>query len=153
MTEKAIQDFYLDEFAHCYGCGRLNQNGLQIKSYWDGEETVCLYAPKPYHTGGFPGYAYGGLVASLIDCHAAATASAAKLRDDGFTLGEYPLTRFVTASMKIDLIRPTPMGTTLEIRGKIKEGKNRRMVVKVTLSAGGEIRAEGELVMVQLPER
>jgi len=33
MTEKAFQDFYADDMSHCYGCGRLNPDGLQIKSY------------------------------------------------------------------------------------------------------------------------
>ncbi|MCG6537064.1 MAG: PaaI family thioesterase, partial [Syntrophales bacterium LBB04] len=56
MNGKAFQDYYPDEFAHCYGCGRLNQEGMQIKSYWDGEESVCRYTPKPHYTGGFPGY-------------------------------------------------------------------------------------------------
>jgi hypothetical protein len=39
MTQKSIQDFYPDDFAICYGCGRLNQHGHQLKSYWDGDET------------------------------------------------------------------------------------------------------------------
>ena len=88
MPDKAIQDFYAEEFAHCYGCGSLNPEGLQIKSYWDGEEAVCHFTPKPCHSGGVPGFAYGGLIASLIDCHGAATASAAKLREQGYSLGE-----------------------------------------------------------------
>ena len=73
---KAIQDYYPEEIAVCYGCGRLNENGLQIKSYWEGDESVCRFKPRPYHTA-FPGYAYGGLVASLIDCHATGTAATA----------------------------------------------------------------------------
>ena len=152
MTVKAFQDYYPDEFAHCYGCGRLNQEGLQLKSYWDGEESVCNYAPKPYYTGGFPGYVYGGLIASLIDCHGAATASAARSREDGFSLDDRPLSRFVSASLKVDYIKPTPMGTVLELRGRVKEIKNRKVVVGVTVSAEGEIRAKGEVVMVQIPE-
>ena len=75
---KAFQDYYLDEYAHCFGCGRLNRDGLHLKSYWDGDESVCRYTPPSHFTGGFPGYLYGGLIASLIDCHAAGTASAAK---------------------------------------------------------------------------
>ncbi len=67
MEKKAFQDYYPDYFSHCYGCGRLNEQGMQIKSYWDGEETVCIHIPKSYYTGGAPGYAYGGLIASLID--------------------------------------------------------------------------------------
>jgi len=49
MSEKAFQDYYPDHLSHCYGCGRLNEYGLQIKSYWDGEETVCTFHPKAYH--------------------------------------------------------------------------------------------------------
>ena len=46
--------------AHCYGCGRLNHDGHQIKSYWDGEESVCHFQPKLYHTA-IPGYVNGDL--------------------------------------------------------------------------------------------
>jgi len=52
---KAFQDYYSDNFASCFGCGRLNEHGLHIKSYWDGEESVCRFQPEHYHTGGFPG--------------------------------------------------------------------------------------------------
>ena len=38
--KEAFQDYYHDDYSHCYGCGRLNEHGLQIKSYWDGEESV-----------------------------------------------------------------------------------------------------------------
>ena len=67
---KAFQDYYPESLSNCYGCGRLNEHGLQIKSYWDGEESVCFFQPKSHHTGGIPGYVYGGLIAALIDCHA-----------------------------------------------------------------------------------
>jgi acyl-coenzyme A thioesterase PaaI-like protein len=153
MTDQIVQDFYRDEFAHCYGCGRLNEDGLHIKSRWNGEESVCEYTPRPRYTGGFPGYVYGGFIASLIDCHSAATASAAKLRADGFSLEEHPLSRFVTASIKVDFLKPTPMGTVLELRGRVKEIKGRKVTVSVTLSAAGEVRARGESVLVQLPEK
>jgi acyl-coenzyme A thioesterase PaaI-like protein len=151
MKEKAFQDFYPDEFAHCFGCGRLNKDGLHLKSYWDGEESVCRYTPEPHFTGGFPGYMYGGLIASLMDCHAAGTASAAKLREEGLAPDGRPLSRYVTASLKVDFLKPTPMGKVLEVRGRIKEIKGRKTTVAVTLSAEGEVSARGELVLVQLP--
>lgn len=153
MEKKAFQDYYLDEFAHCYGCGRLNQEGLHIKSYWDGEESVCHYTPQPYYSGGVPGFAYGGIIASLIDCHSAATASAAKLREEGFALGEKPLPRFVAASLKVDYLKPTPLGVTLELRGRIVEIKGRKVTVSVTLSAEGVICAKGEEILVQLQDK
>jgi hypothetical protein len=68
MEKKAIQDYYSEDFAHCYGCGRLNEVGMKIKSYWDGNESIARFTPKSYYTA-FPGYVYGGLIASLIDCH------------------------------------------------------------------------------------
>jgi hypothetical protein len=27
-----LQDLYPDDFAHCYGCGRLNAHGLHVKT-------------------------------------------------------------------------------------------------------------------------
>ena len=47
MEKKAFQDYYPDDLSHCYGCGRLNEYGLQIKSYWDEEESVCIHQPAP----------------------------------------------------------------------------------------------------------
>ncbi|MFH0974397.1 MAG: PaaI family thioesterase [Spirochaetota bacterium] len=153
MNEKAVQDYYRDEYSHCFGCGKLNVDGMQIKSHWNGEESICHVMPKPYFTGGFPGNLYGGLIASLIDCHSAATASAAKLSKQGFTLENHQLSRFVTASLKVDYLKPTPMGKVLELRGTIKEIRERKIIVNVTLSAEGEIRAKGEVLLVQLPEQ
>jgi acyl-coenzyme A thioesterase PaaI-like protein len=151
MTAKAVQDYYPDDIAICYGCGRLNEHGLKIKSYWEGDESVCRFTPQPYHTA-FPGCVYGGLVASLIDCHATGTAASAKHREDGKTLGVDPLERFVTVSLHVDYRAPTPVDKTLELRGRIVESKGRKMVVSVTLSAENKIRARGELVAVQMPE-
>ncbi len=152
MWDKAIQDCYIEEVAHCFGCGRLNKDGMQIKSYWNGEECICHYTPKPYYTGGFPGFIYGGLISSLIDCHGAATASAAKLQDEGFTLDDRPPSRFVTASLKVDYLKPTPIDKGLELKGRPKEISDRKVIVTITLSADGVICARGEAVMVKLPE-
>ena len=79
MSQKAFQDYYPDDLSHCYGCGRLNEHRHQIKSFWDGEETVCTFHPRPYHTA-IPGFVYAGLIASLIDCHGTGTASAEAYR-------------------------------------------------------------------------
>ena len=152
MNQKAFQDYYPDDLSHCYGCGRLNEFGLQIKSYWDGEETVCTFFPRPYHTA-IPGYVYGGLIASLIDCHGTGTAAAAAYRAEGRPMDTEPPLRYVTASLHVDFLRPTPIGVPLEIRGRVKEIKGRKVVVDATLSAEGEVCARGQVVAVQLPEQ
>jgi acyl-coenzyme A thioesterase PaaI-like protein len=150
MEKKAFQDYYPDELNYCYGCGRLNEHGLQLKSYWDGEETVAIFHPKPYHIA-IPGYVYGGLIASLIDCHGTGTASAAAYREKGREMGTTTRLRFVTASLRVEYLRPTPIGNPLEIRGRVKEAKGRKVVVSATVSAQGEVCARGEVVAVQMP--
>ena len=152
MSQKYFQDYYPDHYAHCYGCGRLNEKGMHIKSYWDGDEGVCRFAPAPHQSGGLPGNAYGGLIASLIDCHCAGTAAAAKQKSEGFELGERPLPQFVTASLKVDYIKPTPMGIELEIRARVLEITNRKVILSAVVIAEGAITARGEVVMVQLPD-
>ena len=151
MSQKAFQDYYPDLFSHCYGCGRLNEHGLHIKSYWDGEESVCTFHPRPYHTV-FPGYVYGGLIASIIDCHCTGTAAAAAYRAEGRDMDTEPALRFVTASLHVDYLRPTPLGVPLEIRARMKEVSGRKVVVAAALSAQGEVCARGEVVAVQVPE-
>ncbi|MBN2044928.1 MAG: PaaI family thioesterase [Anaerolineales bacterium] len=151
MDQKAFQDYYPDELSYCYGCGRLNDHGLQIKSYWDGEESVAFYTPLPQHMA-IPGYVYGGLIASLIDCHSTGTAAAAAYRREGRGMDTQPPFRFVTASLQVDYLRPTPLGVRLEVRGKVDEIKERKVVVSSTLLANGEVCAKGNVVAVKMPE-
>ena len=151
MSDKAFQDDYTPEAAYCYGCGRLNEHGLHIRSRWEGDETVCVYQPRDYHMA-VPGYVYGGLIASLIDCHSTGTAAAAAAREQGREISGDPPLRFVTASLHVDYLKPTPLGVPLEVRATVKEIKGRKVVVISTLSAGGVICARGEVVAVQAPE-
>lgn len=151
MGSDAIQDYYPDELSHCYGCGRLNEHGLQLKSRWDGDEMVAKFTPRPYHMA-IPGYVYGGLIASIIDCHGTGIAAAASYRAAGRKMGTEPAFRFVTASLKVDYLRPTPLGVVLEVRGRATELKGRKVVVEARVSANGEVCARGEVVAVQMPE-
>ena len=151
MKEKAFQDCYPDELSHCYGCGRLNDHGHQLKSRWDGEESVAIFLPSPHHIS-VPGYVYGGLIASLIDCHGTGTASAASHRAAGKVMGSESALRFVTASLHVDYLRPTPLGVPLELRGHVEELKEKKVVVQITVSARGEICAKGRIVAVRMPE-
>jgi tRNA-Thr(GGU) m(6)t(6)A37 methyltransferase TsaA len=147
----AVQDLYPDDLAHCYGCGRLNDHGLHVRSFWDGDETVASLTPRSHHTA-IPGYVYGGLIASLVDCHGTGSAALAAYRAAGREPGTDPPLRFVTASLKVDYLRPTPMGVPLTARGHIMEVKPRKVVVDVTVSANGEVYARGSVVAVLMPE-
>lgn len=153
MKDRALQDYYPDDWSYCYGCGRLNDQGLHIKSYWvkETEESICHFKPHPHHMA-IPGFVYGGLIASLIDCHATGSAIAAGYQAEGRKMGTNPPLRYVTASIHVDYLKPTPIDTELELRGKVKEVKGRKIIVSVTLSANQEICAQGEVVTVQIPE-
>jgi len=147
----AIQDHYPDEFAVCYGCGRLNAHGLHVRSLPDGDESVASFTPRPEHTA-VPGFVYGGLLASLIDCHAIGTAAAAAERAEGREVGEAPAPRFVTASLHVDYLAPTPLGPVLELRARVVEASARKSVVEVALTVQGSTTVRGRVVGVRLPE-
>ncbi len=147
-----VQNYYPDNFSHCYGCGRLNEHGLQLKTQWDGEKTVTEYFPRPEHLA-IPGFVYGGLIASLIDCHSTGSASLALHRRDGHELGDgAAVPRCVTASLKVDFVKPTPHGQPIIVRGKIVEVGKKKVVVHSELYVQGELCARGEVVSVIAPE-
>ncbi len=148
---QAVQDYYPDDVAHCYGCGRLNKHGHQIKSYWDGDETVSKFIPKEYHTA-IPGFVYGGLIASLIDCHGTGSAALAAYRNENRAIDTLPALRFVTASLQVDYLKPTPLGPEIELRGKIIEVKGKKVITEISLIADGVVTAKGKVIAVQIPE-
>ena len=148
---KPFQDYYPDNVAQCYGCGSQNHHGHQIKTRWDGDETVTLFTPEPFQTS-VPGYAYGGLIASLIDCHSTGTAAAAMYRSESREMDSLPAFRFVTGSLHVDFLKPTPIAGLLEIRGRVKEIKGRKVIVESTVLSDGVVTARAEVVAVQMPE-
>lgn len=149
--EKAFQDYYPDSYRHCYGCGPDNDHGLQIKSYWDGDESIAEFHPQEFHLA-FPGYVYGGLIASLIDCHSTGTAAAAAYRQEQRELGSAPHFRFVTAALHVDYLRPTPLGPPLILRSRVTEIKKRKVVIETDLLVNDVVTAKGNVVAVQIPE-
>jgi len=148
----AIQDFYPDDIAVCYGCGRHNPKGLHVRTVWDGKEGVFRFKPKPYHTA-FPGVTYGGLIASLIDCHCIGTAVAAAYDAEDRSPGTEPEITFVTGNLNVTYLKPTPIEAELELRAKIKGSTGRKAVVICSLFADGEECARGEVLAVRVASR
>ena len=152
MITTAIQDFYPDDIAICYGCGRNNPKGLHIRTEWNGEEGIFRFKPKSYHTA-FPGVVYGGLIASLIDCHSIGTCVAAAYDAEGRKPGTDPEITFVTGNLNVTYLQPTPMNTELLLKARVKEQKGKKVVVICSLFAHGKECARGEVVGIRVPSR
>src|SRR5215471_89542 len=151
LPESPIQDLYPDDFAHCFGCGRDNEHGHRLKSYVREESVVVAhFTPEPHHIS-VPGFVYGGLLASLADCHAMATAAAAEMAGAANT-SQGPAPRYVTAALHVDYLKPTPLGVELEIAGQLKEQSERKKVIAVTISAQGVVTVRAEAVAVRIPK-
>ncbi|NND43889.1 MAG: PaaI family thioesterase, partial [Xanthomonadales bacterium] len=114
---KAIQYYYPEEYRQCFGCGTENDHGHHVESHFDGDEVVAHFTPKPFHTA-FPGVVYGGLLASIIDCHGIGSAAAFAHRAEGKKIGQGDVARYVTGALEVSFKAPTPMGQELELRAR-----------------------------------
>jgi hypothetical protein len=52
----------------------------------------------------------------------------------------------------LDILDGTPLNGPIEIRGKVKEIKRRKVVIESRLIANGQVCATSEVVAVQVPE-
>lgn len=130
----------------------MNHAGHQLKTRLEGNETVSRFTPKP-HDMALPGYVYGGLLASLLDCHGMATAAAAAVHNEGHEIGDVPSPRYVTAALHVDYLKPTPLGGELEIRATVEEFTPRKVRIQAWVIAGGETTVRAAIVAAPLPER
>lgn len=146
----AIQDHYPEEVSHCYGCGSLNDRGHQIKTRSLEGGTLTEFTPEPFHTG-VPGFSYGGLIASIIDCHSTGSAAIFAMKERDMTVGVDEALRFVTAHLEVDYLAPTPLAR-LRLVGTAAEIKGRKVVVDTDLSVEGQVTAKGHAVLVEMPE-
>ncbi len=151
-TAPAIQDFYPAHFAHCFGCGRLNEHGYRLQTRWDDDELLTRFVPSPYHTA-IPGFVYGGLLASLLDCHSTASGAAALSRAEGreyFDVGAAH--RCVTGTLAVRFRRPTPLGPELELRGGIVDVNGRKVTVESRVLVDGKVTVTCEAVVIAITD-
>ena len=145
----ALQDVWPN--ATCYGCGPANEHGLRIKSYWteDGSEVICAFQPRPEYNAGFPNVMYGGLVASLIDCHSIWTAIAWAYRNEGREHGSLPAISYVTGTLTVRFLQPTELDKPVLLRARVTELRPKRALVTCSFYSGDVQSAEGQVVAVR----
>ncbi len=99
-----------------------------------------------------PCFVYGGMIASLIDCHGTGSAAAMAYLAQDREMGSLPALRFVTGALNVSYLVPTPQGVELELIGSFSEIKARKVVVDITLSANDVICVKGQVIAVLMPE-
>ena len=149
VDQHTFQDHIAEK--HCWGCGILNKRGLQIRSTWSGDETVCTWQPKDYHLAGPTHVLNGGIIATIIDCHSICTAIAAAHRTEGRAMNTAPSIWYATASLQVTYLKPTPIHEPVVLRARVKEMKGKKTIITCSLFAEGEECARGEVVAVRVP--
>jgi acyl-coenzyme A thioesterase PaaI-like protein len=134
----------------CFGCGSLNGHGLQIKSFWAGEDVVCAWRPQPHHIG-HPGILYGGMIASVVDCHCIWTASAYAHRAAGVEMAGTLHFPYVTAALSVNYRKPIPIDQAVDLRARVTEFGERKAVVACRVSSQGVLCAEAQVIAVRMP--
>jgi hypothetical protein len=146
----ALQDIIAPQGV-CFGCGSLNQDGLQIKSYWDddGIHVIAHHTPSPTYVG-WPSLVYGGLIACLIDCHSNWTAMAHHYQKENRQPGTLPRIDCVTGTLGIKYIKPTPMGVPLLLKARVEGDVGRKTRVCCEVYANKTLTAIADSIFVQV---
>jgi acyl-coenzyme A thioesterase PaaI-like protein len=106
----------------CFACDPSNKLGLRMKFYADDDkDEVFVKINLQSHFAGFPGILHGGIQCALMD-EVAFWAMFDKLKKIG-----------LTAKIEIDYQNKVETLKEIEIRGKIGEIKNRRVMVDVKI--------------------
>lgn len=138
---------------HCFGCGAWNERGLRIKSYWDGDESVCIFEPQPHHAAMPPDVMNGGIIAAVIDCHSVCTAIADAYRREGREVGEGKKIWYATGSLHVTYRLPTPVVGPITVRSKITQVKEKKTTLSVELySFENEMTCDGEVLAIRVPD-
>jgi acyl-coenzyme A thioesterase PaaI-like protein len=127
----SLQDRYAPNSV-CFGCGPRNAKGLRVKSFPKGEELVADWTPQPHHAA-FAGFASGGILSVLLDCHGNWTAAYTLMKTR--SLQRPPGT--VTAEYTVRFLRPTPMDETWHLRAWPTKVSGNWVTVEGEVSAGG----------------
>lgn len=147
MDSKYFQDHLIGNV--CFGCGKDNEEGLQISSYWEGEESVCHWQSEEKYQG-WKGILNGGIIATLIDCHTMNTAMAAAYAAEDRNLDSEPIYRYATGTITVRYVRPTSNDVPVELRAKVTEIKGKKVTLTCVVKSEGQITAKAEVIAIRV---
>jgi acyl-CoA thioesterase FadM len=145
MTDSAyFQDYMPGD--RCFGCGTANNQGLQIKSFWDGDIAKCRWQPQPHHEGWLH-LTCGGIIATVVDCHCIATAMATAYRNEQRALGTEPQYLFATGSINIRFLQPASVSDPIELHAQVTQIKNdKKYTLECDVFVNGEKTADAQVI-------
>ena len=151
----AIQDRYGVRFQHCWGCGPKNDLGLHLKTYpsLDGERCISRIKLENAYTGGVPSNVFGGMIATIFDCHGTASAAWFAHHQKGLELTESTVIgRFITARLEIDYLSPSPIEDEIVVTSTLEELGERKAIISMEMSVAGKVRAKAKMVAVAVKD-
>lgn len=140
--EPSLQDRYAPA-STCFGCGPANPDGLRIKSHARGADVVAAWQPDARHEA-FTGYLSGGVIGTLLDCHANWAAATHLMHRAG--TDRPPAT--VTADLAIRFEHPAPTDAPVTLHAHVVSADDRRATVDASLEAGGRVCARATATFV-----
>lgn len=120
----------------CFICGPDNPEGLGLTYYQDeGANRVVADLAIPLKCQGPPGFAHGGLLASVID---EAMGKAAWLAGH----------RAYAARLEIDYRKPVPIGTSARFEAWVERSEGRKCFTLCVVKIDGVVAVEGKGLFV-----
>jgi uncharacterized protein (TIGR00369 family) len=127
---------------NCFVCGVENPYGLGLEFFEIGDGHVAAEPCLPESYQGYPGIVHGGIVASMLD----------EIAGRAAMIGDHTHFR-LTAKLSIRYRRPVPVDETIHLEGWVTEDRGRMATAHAEIRlADGVIAAEGEAVLVDLPD-
>jgi acyl-coenzyme A thioesterase PaaI-like protein len=114
----------------CFACGEHNPIGLKLKFDFEGEDYVARFRVRREHAG-YAGVVHGGLMATLLD-----ESMARLLWVKGY--------RVLTGRLSVHYRAPVPVGSEIEVRGRIESVRRggRLVQTRASASVAGAVVAE-----------
>jgi uncharacterized protein (TIGR00369 family) len=128
---------------YCFGCGADNPDSMRLKFTYDKERgrVSCRIRLAPRFAGP-PGYAHGGIIATILD------EVMAKLNKLHGVVA-------VTGHLAVDYLRPVPLGQLIRLEAReVRISGRRRFREAEIIGRSGEMLARGQGVFITIdPEK
>lgn len=123
-------------YDHCFGCGSAHPAGLHVRMAATGDRVVGSFEVTDKHQGA-PGLAHGGIISAAVD------------EGMGYLLWLLA-TPAVTARLEVDFVRPVPVGSRLELDGRLDRVEGRRIFTSMTGRLGGDVAVRAKALYIKV---